>query len=64
MRFVARRVADPYTAADLTADVFLAVIGSVHTYRPGKGSPVAWLYGIARNVIAADRRRPHTSCRR
>ena len=57
MRFVARRAADPYTAADLTAEVFLAVIGSAHTYRPGKGSPVAWLYGIARNVIAADRRR-------
>jgi len=57
MRFVARRVADPYTAADLTAEVFLAVIGSAHTYRPSRGSPVAWLYGIARNVIAADRRR-------
>lgn len=57
MRFVARRAADPYTAADLTAEVFLAVISSAHTYRPGKGSQVAWLYGIARNVIAADRRR-------
>ncbi len=57
MRFVARRVADPYTAADLTAEVFLAVIGSAHTYRPGRGSQVAWLYGIARNVIAANRRR-------
>lgn len=57
MRFVARRVADPYTAADLTAEVFLAVIGSAHTYRPSSGSPAAWLYGIARHVIAADRRR-------
>ena len=56
-RLVARRVADPQTVADLTAEVFLAVIGSAHTYRPSRGSPVAWLYGIARDVIAADRRR-------
>jgi len=56
-RFVARRVADPHTVADLTAEVFLAVIGSAHTYRPGRGTRVAWLYGITRNVIAGERRR-------
>jgi RNA polymerase sigma-70 factor, ECF subfamily len=56
-RFVARRVADPHTVADLTAEVFLAVIDSAHTYRPGRGSPRAWLYGIARNVIAGESRR-------
>jgi len=56
-RFVARRVADPHTVADLTAEVFLAVIGSAHTYRPGRGTQVAWLYGIARNVIAGEHRR-------
>jgi RNA polymerase sigma factor (sigma-70 family) len=56
-RFVARRVADPHAVADLTADVFLAVIASAHAYRPSRGSPVAWLYGIARNIIAGDRRR-------
>ncbi|WFB08233.1 RNA polymerase sigma factor [Streptomyces sp. LX-29] len=56
-RFVARRVADPYTVADLTAEVFLAVIDSGHTYRPGRGSETAWLYGIARNVVSAERRR-------
>ena len=56
-RFVARRVADPHTVADLTAEVFLAVIGSAHTYRPGRGTQVSWLYGIARNVIAGERRR-------
>jgi RNA polymerase sigma-70 factor (ECF subfamily) len=56
-RFVARRVADPYLAADLTADVFLAAIDSAHTYRRGHGDPVAWLYGVARNVVAAERRR-------
>jgi RNA polymerase sigma factor (sigma-70 family) len=58
-RFVARRVADPHAVADLTAEVFLAVIASAHAYRPSKGTPVAWLYGIARNVIAGERRRAH-----
>lgn len=58
-RFIARRVHDPYLAADLTADVFLAAIESAHTYRPDRGTPVAWLYGVAHNVVAADRRRSH-----
>jgi RNA polymerase sigma factor (sigma-70 family) len=57
-RFVARAgVSDPRTVADLTAEVFLAVIDSAHTYRPSRGSQRAWLYGIARNVIAGERRR-------
>jgi RNA polymerase sigma factor (sigma-70 family) len=56
-RFIARRVHDPYLAADLTADVFLAAIDSAHTYRPSRGKPRAWLYGVARNVVAAERRR-------
>jgi RNA polymerase sigma-70 factor (ECF subfamily) len=34
-RFVARRVDDPYLAADLTADVFVAAIGSAGSYRAG-----------------------------
>ncbi|MGW6793623.1 RNA polymerase sigma factor [Streptomyces chartreusis] len=57
MRFVARRVDDPHTAADLTADIFLAVLNSAHSYRPGLGSEVAWLYGIARNIVSSERRR-------
>jgi len=55
--FVARRVADPHTVADLTAEIFLAVLDSAHTYRPGRGSETAWLYGIARNVVAGEYRR-------
>ena len=62
-RFVARRVADPHTVADLTAEVFLAVIDSAHSYRPSRGTQVAWLYGIARNVIAGERRRAATELR-
>lgn len=56
-RFVARRVADPHLVADLTAEVFLAVIRSAHTYRPDRGSVVGWLYGVAHNVVSAERRR-------
>lgn len=56
-RFVARRVADPHLAADLTADIFLAAIGAAKRYRAGRGRPIAWLYGIARNVVADEHRR-------
>jgi len=56
-RFVARRVDDPYLVADLTADVFVAAIESARSYRRSKGEPVAWLFGIARNVVADEFRR-------
>ncbi|MFI6325365.1 RNA polymerase sigma factor [Nonomuraea sp. NPDC050556] len=54
LRFVVRRVNDPHLAADLTADIFVAVLDSAHTYRPGRGSEIAWLYGVARNVVSAQ----------
>ncbi|QNP75907.1 RNA polymerase sigma factor [Streptomyces roseirectus] len=56
-RFVARRVDDPHTVADLVAEVFLAVLDSGHTYRARLGSETAWLYGIARNVVSSEYRR-------
>lgn len=56
-RFLARRADDPHTVADLTAEVFLAVLDSAHTYRPDRGSEIAWLYGVARNTVLAQRRR-------
>jgi RNA polymerase sigma factor (sigma-70 family) len=56
-RFVARRVDDPHTAADLTADIFLAVIDSAARYDPSAGSATAWLAGIARHVVADHVRR-------
>src|SRR6478752_7272338 len=55
-RFVARRVADPHHAADLVADIFLAAIDGAASYDPHRGPPVAWLFGIARNVVADDLR--------
>src|ERR1700729_823343 len=56
-RFVARRVADPHLAADLTAEVFLAAIDAAERYRGSSGGPRTWLFGIARHVIAAEFRR-------
>ncbi|MFB7179341.1 RNA polymerase sigma factor [Streptomyces sp. NPDC056257] len=54
--FVTRRVADPHLAADLTADIFLAAMGSTSGYRPNRGAPIAWLFGIARNVLSGHAR--------
>ena len=56
-RFVARRIGERERAADLTAEIFLAAIDSAHRYRPGRATPKAWLYGIARVLVANDRRR-------
>jgi RNA polymerase sigma-70 factor, ECF subfamily len=56
-RFVARRVDDPYLAADLTAEVFLAGIDAAAGYRRELGTPDAWLFGVARIVVASEHRR-------
>src|SRR5262245_54461439 len=53
LRFVARRVGDVETAADLTAEVFVVAWRSWSSYR-GDGPPGAWLLGIARRVVAAE----------
>jgi len=63
--FIARRVESRYDAAERNADVFVRAIGSCSGYDPRAGSPSAWLYGIARNVVAdhcrsADRGRRAT----
>jgi phosphoribosylaminoimidazole-succinocarboxamide synthase len=56
-RFVVRRVGDPHLAADVIADVFVAALSSANAYRPEQGEPIRWLYGVARNVVAGERRR-------
>jgi RNA polymerase sigma-70 factor (ECF subfamily) len=56
-RYVARRVAHPQLAADLTADVFLAAVDSAASYRTDRGTPGNWLFGIARHVLATEFRR-------
>jgi len=56
-RFIARRLDDPHLAADLTADVFLAAVAAAGSYREDRGAPRAWLFGIARIVVASEARR-------
>lgn len=55
-RFVARRVGERERAADLTAEIFLAAIDSAKRYQPRRGAPRAWLFGIARTLLASERR--------
>jgi RNA polymerase sigma-70 factor (ECF subfamily) len=49
-RHLCRRVGSQ-TAEDLTTQVFLAAFDSRESYDPARGSVVAWLYGIAANVL-------------
>lgn len=51
--FIARRVSTREEAQDLTAEVFHQALASIETFK-WQGSPfVAWLYGIAGNVLSA-----------
>jgi Sigma-70 region 2 len=50
--YFARRSAEPQTVADLTADTFVAAITSFATFDLRKGTPHAWVLGIARQLMA------------
>jgi RNA polymerase sigma-70 factor (ECF subfamily) len=51
--FVARRVSTRDEAQDLTAEVFHQALASIHSFK-WQGAPfVAWLYGIAANLLSA-----------
>lgn len=50
--YMLRRTRDRELAADLTAETFAAALLSVGRYRRRPESAVAWLFGIARNVLA------------
>ncbi|HEY0497388.1 MAG TPA: RNA polymerase sigma factor [Kutzneria sp.] len=55
--YAARRLGDPNEAADVIAAVFLAVLERPGGYDPARGTPKAWLFGIAAHVIASRGRR-------
>jgi RNA polymerase sigma-70 factor (ECF subfamily) len=53
-----RRTRSAELAADLSAETFAAALASVRRFDPrGPGSATAWLFGIARNVLARSLRR-------
>lgn len=58
----ARRT-DPELAADLTAEVFAAVLIAAARYEPTHDSAAAWLLGIARNVLGHSVRRGQVDAR-
>jgi RNA polymerase sigma-70 factor (ECF subfamily) len=55
--FAVRRLSSPDEVADLVAATFLAALERSDSYDPAKGDPVAWLLGIAANLLANQRRR-------
>lgn len=57
MAFGTRRLDDPEAVADFVAEVFLEVMESAATFDPRRGRALAWLYGLAANVAARERRR-------
>jgi RNA polymerase sigma factor (sigma-70 family) len=50
--FFRRATGRAEVAADLTAEVFAAMLGSLGQFRPELGSARAWLFGIARHKLA------------
>lgn len=54
--FMVRSCGDTERGLDLTAEAFAAALGASGRYRPGEAPAVAWLFGIARNVLARSSR--------
>ncbi len=55
--FFMRAVGRGEVAADLTAEVFAAALSSVGRFDPARGDAAAWLFGIARHLLARSRER-------
>lgn len=50
-RYVRFRVATREAAEDVTSEVFMKALRSLHRYNPGLASPRTWLLRIARNAV-------------
>ena len=55
-RYVKARIFDDTAAEDATSSVFVAAVKSMKTYRHAGKPLLAWLYGIARNIVAEHQR--------
>jgi RNA polymerase sigma-70 factor (ECF subfamily) len=51
--YFARRCSDPQTVADLTSETFLRAAAGFARFDPRRGSPRAWLFGIASRVFSS-----------
>lgn len=63
LAFFLGRVGDAEVAADLAAETFAAALESSHRFRRRREPAAAWLFGIARNVLAMSRRRGRVEAR-
>jgi RNA polymerase sigma factor (sigma-70 family) len=52
MGYFARRSGEPQVVADLTSETFVRAAGTFASFDPRKGTPRAWLFGIAARVYA------------
>ena len=50
--YFARRCSEPQTVADLTSETFLRAAAGFARFDPRRGSPRAWVFGIAAHVFA------------
>jgi RNA polymerase sigma-70 factor, ECF subfamily len=50
-RFVSSRVPERSDAEDLTSEVFTRALESWARYDPSRGTPLAWVFGIAHRVV-------------
>lgn len=55
--YAVRRCNDPEDVADLVADTFLIALQAAGRYVPETDTALPWLFGIARRVLAKQRRR-------
>jgi RNA polymerase sigma factor (sigma-70 family) len=53
------RTGNVESAADLTADVFVAAFRARRRYQGAREPARAWLFGIANNLVAMEHRRAH-----
>jgi RNA polymerase sigma factor (sigma-70 family) len=63
LRFFCRRTTSIDWAADLTAETFAEAFLSASGYREERGPARAWLFGIARHVLARSLRRRQVEAR-
>jgi RNA polymerase sigma-70 factor, ECF subfamily len=55
--FFVRAVGTGELAADLTAEAFAEALSSASRFDPARGEAAAWLFGIARHLLARSRER-------
>ena len=50
--YFGRRCVEPQVVADLTSETFVRAAGAFGSFDPRRGSPRAWVFGIAAHVFA------------